>query len=424
MKCIYCNNESDLTVSDIIPYALTGAKLKKRFVCKEHNGFTNDNYENQMIRQLDVFRNRLGLTERDGDPVRYKAELSIGEYTFPNVSISDHASIMDNSKRLFRTTDENGKTILVGNRSELLKIKGATDDKIKDIGASDFSAVSHTNIQNLFISAATLHAIAKIAYEWHCFINDIESFDSQKYSDIVSYILNPEAQDHPVDLVIDAMTWALMDQFSQTGSNMLFEYCDIDGNTYVIFGFWGVIIYKVRICKNDNVQFIDANIYNSYFYHVDGTDSGAIFAIHGKPKVLSENCDQALSRLCGEIKNRLSKLGERDITKKYIANHIKTIEDLLPKYKSGTCSIAQLLDFEHEDRVVPVHIIEQLSCNSQNYDTSETFTQNMQRILDCKDKFIFTKDKLKEVLQRYVDMDKSGTFADVIENAIAFFRSI
>ena len=48
MKCIYCNNESDLTVSDIIPYALTGAKLKKRFVCKEHNGFTNDNYENQM----------------------------------------------------------------------------------------------------------------------------------------------------------------------------------------------------------------------------------------------------------------------------------------------------------------------------------------------------------------------------------------
>ena len=76
MKCIYCNNESDLTVSDIIPYALTGAKLKKRFVCNEHNSFTNDNYENQMIKQLDVFRNRLGLTERDGDPVRYKGELS------------------------------------------------------------------------------------------------------------------------------------------------------------------------------------------------------------------------------------------------------------------------------------------------------------------------------------------------------------
>lgn len=424
MKCIYCNNDSDLTVSDIIPYALTGAKLKKCFVCKQHNGFTNDNYENQMIRQLDVFRNRLGLTERDGDPVRYKAELSIGEYKIPNVSISDHASIMDNSKRVFRTTDENGNTILVGNRSRLLKIKGATDDKIRDISASDFSTVSHTNIQNLFISTATLHAIAKIAYEWHCYINDIESFNSQKYNDIVSYILNPESEEHPVELVVDAMTWELMDRFSQTGSNMLFEYCDIDGNTYVIFGFWSTIIYKVRIRKNDSVKLTDANFYNAYFYHVDGTDSGTIFGIYGKPKILSENCDQALSRLCGEIKNRLSKLGERDITKEYISNHIKTIEDLLLKYKSGTCSIAQLLDFEHEDRVVPVYIIEQLSCNSQNYDISETFTQNMQRILNCKDKFIFTKDKLKEVLQRYVDMDKSGTFADMIENAIAFFRSI
>ena len=216
---------------------------------------------------------------------------------------------------MFRIIDENRKTILVGNRSKLLKIKGVTDDKIKDISASDFSAVSHTNIQNLFISAATLHAVAKIAYEWHCYINDIESFDSQKYSDIVPYILNPESEEHPVELVIDAMTWALMDQFSQTGSNMLFEYCDTDGNTYVIFGFWGVIIYKVKVCKNDDVQFTNANIYNSYFYHVDGTDSGAMFDIHGTQKILSENCNQALSRLCKEIKRRLSKLGERDITK-------------------------------------------------------------------------------------------------------------
>lgn len=73
----------------------------------------------------------------------------------------------------------------------------------------------------------------------------------------------------------------------------------------------------------------------------------------------------------------------------FVLSPCKIIEDLLRKYKSGTCSIVQLLDFEHEDRVVPVYIIEQLSCNSKNYNTSETFTQNMQRILDCKDKFIF-----------------------------------
>lgn len=81
MKCIYCNNDTELTISDIIPAALTGAKLKKRFVCRAHNSFTNDCYEKAVIRQLDIFRNRIGLTERDGDPVRFSANLSIGEYT-------------------------------------------------------------------------------------------------------------------------------------------------------------------------------------------------------------------------------------------------------------------------------------------------------------------------------------------------------
>lgn len=39
MKCIYCNSEVELTSSDIITYAITGAKLTKSFVCKTHNAF-------------------------------------------------------------------------------------------------------------------------------------------------------------------------------------------------------------------------------------------------------------------------------------------------------------------------------------------------------------------------------------------------
>ena len=66
MKCIYCNSEDELTSSDIITYAITGAKLTKSFVCKTHNAFTNDNYEKKFVADLDFFRNQLGLTTRDG----------------------------------------------------------------------------------------------------------------------------------------------------------------------------------------------------------------------------------------------------------------------------------------------------------------------------------------------------------------------
>ena len=45
MKCIYCNNGTELTDSDIIPFALTGAKVHRKFVYHTHNAFTNDNFE-------------------------------------------------------------------------------------------------------------------------------------------------------------------------------------------------------------------------------------------------------------------------------------------------------------------------------------------------------------------------------------------
>lgn len=122
-----------------------------------------------MISEFAFFRNRLGLTERDGDPVRYNAELNIGEYKFDNVSISDHTSILGSSKRRFKTIDKNGNKVLVANREALLKQKGFTADKIKDVSSADVSIVARSNLQSLFVSSNTLHVIAKIAYEWHCY---------------------------------------------------------------------------------------------------------------------------------------------------------------------------------------------------------------------------------------------------------------
>lgn len=40
MKCIYCNAEDELTSSDIITYAITGAKVTKSFVCTEKRCFS------------------------------------------------------------------------------------------------------------------------------------------------------------------------------------------------------------------------------------------------------------------------------------------------------------------------------------------------------------------------------------------------
>ena len=423
MKCIYCNAETDLSVSDIIPAALTGAKLKKRFVCRTHNLFTNDNYEGIMIHQLDIFRNRIGLTERDGDPVRYYGDLAIGDYTSEKkIELSDNKSIMD-SDRLFRMKDTQGRTTLVGPKDKLLKIKGATEEKITDLPLSDISISSIINIRDVFISESTLHAVAKIAYEWHCFINDVEEFDKDKYSSITSYILDPKQTNTIVEIVTDAYVATLSDQFSRTGTNMLFEYQDSDGYTYVVFSLWNVIIYKIKVCSHSEKNTNGIHCPTAYFYHTDGTQNGTIFAVVGSFRVIAMSPDNGLATLSQEIKNRLSKLGERDLSREYLQNCIAKISKSLPAYQEHRITIADLLDFEHEDRIIPVYILEQIYSHKDEYLPSEDFYRNMQRILQTDNRFVFTKDTAKKILERYLVMDREGTFATLLYKAIEFFET-
>ncbi len=423
MKCIYCNKEHDLTVSDIIPAALTGAKLRKRFVCHTHNAFTNDNYEKIMIRQLDIFRNRIGLTERDGDPIRFNATLSIGDYTAENVSISDNRSIMDSSNRLFRMKDADGHKVLVGEKSKLMRIKGATEDKISDLPLADISISSKADLRELFISEPVLHAIAKIAYEWHCYINDVEEFDGDIYGSITSYILNPEEPNTLIELVTDTHVMTLSDQFSRTGTNMLFEYQDAHSDTYVIFSLWNVIIYKVKICHNTGMMTPKTQCPTAYFYHADGTQNGSLFAVMGNFHVYSEKPHAGLSILAAEIKSRMNRLGERDLSREYLTNGIANISKHLSSYRAGKITLAELLDFEHEDRVIPVYILELMYEHKDEYIATDDFYRNMQRILKTNDRFVFSVEETKRVLQRYLDMDKKGTFISMIDAAIDFFNT-
>lgn len=423
MKCIYCNNDSDLSVSDIIPAALTGAKLRKRFVCRYHNGFTNDHYEKKMIANLDIYRNQIGLTERDGGPVRYRARIEVDGYVVEEKTVSDIASIV-NPKNPFRTKDESGHTVLIGETEQLLRIKGATVDKIQTINMGKVEVSRVDDLRELLISNDVLHAIAKIGYEWHCNHHGIESYDQGKYKDIVEYILTPDSTSPFVELVVSQFAYLLLDSHARTGSNMAFEYDDKDGFTYVIFSLFGVLMYKVRVCYHGKAELSEANRNHAYYYHADGSSEEIEFATVGPNTIASEEPATGLSRLCVDIKNRFAKLGERDLSRAYIENNIEKIKQLLPGYKRGKVTFAQLLDFEAQDRVIPVYIIELLHAHQSEYDVNDTFRNNMVKILQTDDRYVFTKEMKTKVVCRYMDLDQKGEFAAMLDDAIAFFESV
>ena len=425
MSCVYCNMESDITTSDIIPWALTGAKVRKRFVCQTHNAFTNDNYEKEMIKRFAVFRNLLGLTERDGDPVRFSAELNIDGYLFENTSVSDRVSIIGTS-RMFSTTDKNGKKTIVGNESDLLKIRGATKEQIESLNLADISISVKSDMRNLFASNETLHVIAKIAYEWHCLYNNICAFDEEKYRDIVSYILSPECTDSPVEIVIDALTWTVMDQYSRTGSNLLFEYNDPDGNLYVVFGFWDVLLYKVRICRSDCLSLPNTSICSVHLFHLDGTKEENVAGMIGlscAPSILSVPPEEGLSRCCTVVKERLSRIGERDLTIEYIQSQVVKIERILPLYKVRKAMLSDVLDLGSDDRFFVIYVLDLLYNNREEYISKETFTQNIKRILGAEDRFQISEEEKTSVLQKYKEMDENGTLYELINSSIDFFKS-
>lgn len=177
MKCVYCNEDFELTVSDIIPYAMTGAKVKKRFVCKKHNAFTNDNYEKIMIDSWAFYRNFLGLKQRNGDDVKYTADVEIGDVTVANASLSDKSSFIDGS-RLFNGVNKDGEKVKIGANEKIVQAFG-NSDKIKQFDAKDITIVHRGDLRDLFTSNEVLHTVAKVGYEWHCYINDIEERDDR-----------------------------------------------------------------------------------------------------------------------------------------------------------------------------------------------------------------------------------------------------
>lgn len=418
MKCIYCNSEAELTVSDIIPWALTGAKVQKKFVCRTHNAFTNDNYEKKLISELDIFRNLLGLQERDGDPVRFSADLEIGKYTVKNINVSDKASLLGTS-RVFSTM-ENGKKVVIGDIERLKKIKGA-ESKITTINASDIAVSKKSDLREMFISNESLHAVAKIAYEWFCYQHSIEEYRPE-FTELVEYILDPCKPNTVVQIVTDDSLQQVVDLYSRTGSNMLFEYA-VDGNNYVIFSLWNVILYKISISKQKDAKDCEiAQLHKLFFYHVDGKKEEITIGTCGaKFDIESKEPDIALSMLVERIKDALSQLGNRDLSKEYIEAQIKAIKAVIPLYSSGEKDIAELLNYEENDRVVTIYILEMLYNNQDKIDHGITVTEAIHRVFS-EGVVIMNHAQHTELVKKYNEMHLVGTLGEMIKNSIQCYE--
>lgn len=100
-----------------------------------------------------------------------------------------------------------------------------------------------------FFDSYAIHSMAKMAYEWYCYINSIEEYKLE-YQEIVNYILGISSEEL-VDIIIDKNYYTyIIDAVTEIGDNTFFQYDDVDGYRYVVIDFWKTISYRIKICKS------------------------------------------------------------------------------------------------------------------------------------------------------------------------------
>ena len=426
MKCVYCNSEVELTSSDIITYAITGAKLTKSFVCKTHNAFTNDNYEKKFVADLDFFRNQLGLTTRDGKPIQYKADLSIAGTEIHNVKLSDRESLYA-PKDVVAGTDIEGNKILMAPMERLEKI---SKGKVASVNISD--VIVHKTVgSNDFIGYHAIHSMAKMAYEWYCYINNIEEY-KEEYQEIVDYILGKTEQE-VVDIIINGNYYWAIDHLSEIGTNSFFQYDDLYGYRYVVIDFWKTIAYRIRICKspNDCLKKVRTLPVILYLYHIDGSKTQQVFGV-----VLLEENKQAYfetirpQNITADIwrifASRIGKIMSTMVLSIHILKReVKNLSTKLDKYDAGKIDVTVLLGFEENNIVTTIDILSQLYLNKGKYDMKKTFNQNLPAVLNLdSDTIGRTQEDKKKFVQLLVDKDKDNELSEYIRNGINFFNEI
>ena len=426
MKCIYCNSEAELTSSDIITYAITGAKLTKSFVCKTHNAFTNDNYEKKFVADLDFFRNHLGLTTRDGKPIQYKADISVDGTELHNVKISNRESLYA-PKDVVAGTDDNGNKILMAPMERIEKI---SKGKASTVDISD--VIVHKTIEaDSFLGFYAIHSMAKMAYEWYCYVNNIEEF-KEEYCEIVDYILGNKDGDF-VDVIIDGNYYFVMDKLSEIGTNAFFQYDDVDGYRYVVFDFWKTISYRVRICKSPNECFHDVRslLFELYLYHIDGSKTQTAFGAFSidsstKPKFNTIQPQNVTIDIWRSFVKRIERIMSTMVLSIYtLKKEVDLISLKLKKYDEGKIDVAQLLGFEENNIVTVIEIISLLHANKDKYDKTKSFNSNLPIILNLRgDTIGRTIEDKEKFIKTLVERDKSKTLSEYIWQGIFTFQEI
>ena len=242
--CIYCGTTEQLTNSDIIPDALTNAKIINPNVCKiAHNSRFSDDFESAVIEQLAIITNLLDVKSSKGkNYARYPMTFIVGSDEYSTIVSSDTEMF----QKINSSVDGKSK---IGPLEKILKISGASEATVNAIDINKVEIEKRVKIGlQVFFSNKMNRLITKIAFEWYCLHNNVhDKIDA--FSDIISFITTGEGTD-PVQFVGNEELYKALDLIESFGSHTLIAYIGLDNSVNIVVSLFGIAIYNVRLLPN------------------------------------------------------------------------------------------------------------------------------------------------------------------------------
>lgn len=268
-KCIYCGNDHDLSESDIIPDALTNARILNKNVCRiEHNNKFSDMFEGKVIDALGFITNELDIKSSKGkNYAPYEAVITI-EGTDYNLKLHSDNEIFNG--RVLKSADN---TKMISSYDTAVKI-AKDKSKVKPLDINTIKIEMQINVnKEIFFDISMYRMLSKIAFEWYCAKNDISGYYSE-FSSIVEFITTGNGM-NPVSIIQEEKLYTIADSLGNLGSHMLFAFEKENGEIDVIISLFGLLMYRVIVTKNK-----PNNCVNNFLYTELRTDSSRKEIVH------------------------------------------------------------------------------------------------------------------------------------------------
>lgn len=418
-RCIYCNNDSSLTESDIIPFALTTKKLASKNVCLHHNKHINVEAENTAINSLFVLRKQIGLPNRHYQELSCSAKIDIDGEIY---HVDEYTDLFCLTNKGIKAKDNNGNEIILGIPDKANPQHKAIEYFSDNVKMS--IQLPHSSIN--FDSDEMLRMIAKIGFEWFCKIRNVNTYQIA-YKNIIDYIMRERVatiDDSIVQIITAPAFYKQIYNELEIGANCISITNTTNGDIYAILIFMGLVAYKIKI-SHTNLGLLRNARSDFIGYRTDGSQILLkVPKLLNTPDIPSKHPKDGMADIYDIVYRRFVTDSKwRILSINGIRRNVLVIKNIVNDSRIvAERKFATLFSLTDNQIGPTIFLLLKLGEYSSQYNFDLPFDENIKALFNITDTLKLSMDKVRLFIK--TKSDNGDSLIDLLQRGICLYQRI